>query len=590
MFKKIYRILSRSERKKAGLLIVLSIFMAGMDMVGVASIMPFMALLANPLILEENEILKELYIIMNVGNPESFRLFLGFTVFILLLLSIVTKALISFFQLRFVMSCEMSVSRRLVEGYLYQPYSWFLNKNSSEMGARILTDVQTMIVNGLIPAITLLSQSLVAFAFLALLLYVDPTLAITVGLFLGAIYGIIFKMVSRKLSLIGVERQKKNIERWYALSEAFGGIKEIKLIGLEKIYLTRFFEPARVYAKHQISVSIISQFPRYLMEIVIYGGMLLIVLYLTATRGGFAEAIPIISLYAFVGLRLMSALQQIYGSITQVRSAIPVLDYLYQDLSNLKPVQYSNNSNSIDLQSKISLKDISYTYPEAHKQTLKDISLTIDAGTKIGVVGSTGSGKTTLVDLIIGLLDAQYGTMTIDDIVIQEHNKREWQRIIGYVPQNIYLADDTVKANIAFGIDSKEIDQEAVERASKLANLHDFIVSSLPNKYETFVGERGVRLSGGQRQRIGLARALYHGPKLLVLDEATSALDNITERIVMQSIENLGNDITIIIIAHRLSTVRNCDKIFLLESGELKNHGTYEQLKNTDHIFQKMNS
>ncbi len=564
--------------------------MAGMDMVGVASIMPFMALLANPLILEENEILKELYIIMNVGNPESFRLFLGFTVFILLLLSIVTKALISFFQLRFVMSCEMSVSRRLVEGYLYQPYSWFLNKNSSEMGARILTDVQTMIVNGLIPAITLLSQSLVAFAFLALLLYVDPTLAITVGLFLGAIYGIIFKMVSRKLSLIGVERQKKNIERWYALSEAFGGIKEIKLIGLEKIYLTRFFEPARVYAKHQISVSIISQFPRYLMEIVIYGGMLLIVLYLTATRGGFAEAIPIISLYAFVGLRLMSALQQIYGSITQVRSAIPVLDYLYQDLSNLKPVQYSNNSNSIDLQSKISLKDISYTYPEAHKQTLKDISLTIDAGTKIGVVGSTGSGKTTLVDLIIGLLDAQYGTMTIDDIVIQEHNKREWQRIIGYVPQNIYLADDTVKANIAFGIDSKEIDQEAVERASKLANLHDFIVSSLPNKYETFVGERGVRLSGGQRQRIGLARALYHGPKLLVLDEATSALDNITERIVMQSIENLGNDITIIIIAHRLSTVRNCDKIFLLESGELKNHGTYEQLKNTDHIFQKMNS
>jgi ABC-type multidrug transport system fused ATPase/permease subunit len=590
MLKKIYLILSGSERKQAGILIVMSILMAVIDLLGVASIMPFIAVLASPTVLEENTILKKLFFIVDVGSFEEFRLVLAYIVFFLLLFSILSKALLSYFQLRFVMSCELSISRRLVEGYLHHPYTWFLNKNSTEMGARILTDVQTMISNGLIPSINLISQGLVAIALMSLIIFVDPLLALTSGLTLSLLYGIIYKMASKKLSLIGAERQHRNLERWTALSEAFGGIKEVKAIGLEKIYINRFFGPASIYARLQVTANIIAQFPRYLMEVIIFGGMLLILLFLTASKGGFAEAIPVISLYAFVGLRLMPAMQQIYGSFTQIRATVPVFDLLLEDFSKLHSIDAIDGRGVIDLSKNISLKDVSYTYPGAKKPSLQGISLTVDAGTKVGIVGSTGSGKTTLVDIILGLLDADQGFLEIDGVVIGNQNKRAWQRAIGYVPQYIYLADDTVKANIAFGVESNEIDQEAVERASKLADLHEFIENSLPYKYDTTVGERGVRLSGGQRQRIGLARALYHRPKVLLLDEATSALDNITERQVMQSIQNLGNEITIIMIAHRLSTVRKCDKIILLDSGELKSQGSYEQLKDTDRIFQKMTS
>jgi ABC-type multidrug transport system fused ATPase/permease subunit len=590
MIKKIYLILSGSEKKQAGILIVMSILMAVIDLVGVASIMPFIAVLASPTVLEENAILKKLFLIVDVGSLEEFRLVLAYIVFFLLLFSVFSKALLSYFQLRFVMSCELSISRRLVEGYLHQPYTWFLNKNSTEMGARILTDVQTMISNGLIPSINLISQGLVAIALMSLIIFVDPLLALTSGLTLSLLYGIIYKIASKKLSLIGAERQRRNIERWTALSEAFGGIKEVKAIGLEKIYINRFFDPASIYARLQVTANIIAQFPRYLMEVVIFGGMLLILLVLTASKGGFAEAIPVISLYAFVGLRLMPALQQIYGSFTQIRATVPVFDLLLDDFSLLHSIDAIDGRSVINISNKISLKDVTYSYPGAKKQSLHGITLTINAGTKVGIVGSTGSGKTTLVDIILGLLDADQGFLEIDGVVIGNHNKRAWQRAIGYVPQYIYLADDTVKANIAFGVESNEIDQEAVERASKLADIHEFIENSLPYKYDTTVGERGVRLSGGQRQRIGLARALYHRPKVLVLDEATSALDNITERNIMQSIQNLGNDMTIIMIAHRLSTVRKCDKIILLESGELKSQGNYEQLKDTDHVFQKMTS
>ncbi len=226
----------------------------------------------------------------------------------------------------------------------------------------------------------------------------------------------------------------------------------------------------------------------------------------------------------------------------------------------------------------ITLNNIHYRYPNALRPALDGINLTIPTKSTVGLVGTTGSGKTTTVDLILGLLDAQKGTLEIDGQVITEHNCRAWQRSVGYVPQQIYLADDTVAANIAFGIEAKDIDQTAVERAAKTANLHEFVTNGLPKQYQTTVGERGVRLSGGQRQRIGIARALYHNPQVLILDEATSALDNVTEQAVMEAVHNLGHEITIIMIAHRLSTVKNCDQIVLLEQGRVNARGVYGEL------------
>ena len=274
----------------------------------------------------------------------------------------------------------------------------------------------------------------------------------------------------------------------------------------------------------------------------------------------------------------MPALQQIYSSFTQLTFILPSINKLHNDLKNLESKINYQDENKILFSRKINLNHIYFNYPNSSRTALKDINLTIAANSKVGFVGPTGCGKTTTIDIILGLLKTQKGTLEVDGKIINEKNSRAWQRLIGYVPQNIYLSDDTVIANIAFGEEFENIDQEMVKKVSKIANLHQFIIEEMPKQYFTTIGERGVRLSGGQRQRIGIARALYHNPKVLILDEATNALDNQTEFEVMESISNLDNKITIILIAHRLNTVKNCNKIFLLDKGQLKYEGTYEEL------------
>ena len=301
--------------------------------------------------------------------------------------------------------------------------------------------------------------------------------------------------------------------------------------------------------------------------------------------GSFNNSLPMISLYVFAGYRLMPALQQIYVSFTTISYIGPSLDKLYEDINNLKSIELNQDQGFLSFNKTITLKNINYNYPNTSRTTLKNVNLSIFAKTTVGLIGTTGSGKTTMVDIILGLLEAQMGTLEIDGQIITRQNSRAWQRSIGYVPQHIYLSDNTIADNIALGIDSKNINLEALEKASKIANLHDFVVNELPEKYQTIVGERGVRLSGGQRQRIGIARALYNNPNVLILDEATSALDNQTEQAVMDAINNLGKNITIILIAHRLSTVKKCDKIFLLEDGKLKKEGTFEELIKDNNNF-----
>ena len=586
--KKLLDLLTPPERKRAGLLLGMIFVMATLDVIGVASIMPFMAVLANPKLVQTNVFLNAVYTRLGFTDPQQFLFALGILVFVLLMVSLAFKALTTFAQLRFTLMREYSIGKRLVEGYLHQPYSWFLSRHSAELGKTILSEVATVIGSGMSPMMALIAQGTVATALLALLIMIDPKLAFIVGLTLATAYALIFKATRGYLARIGKERIQANQGRFTAVSEAFGASKEVKVGGLEQACIRRFSDPAQTYARHQASADVISQLPRFALEAIAFGGMLMVVLYLMAESGSFASALPIIALYAFAGYRLMPALQQIYSAITQLRFAGPALDALHADLMSLQPAYPNPSQDTITLKQAMTLSQIQYRYPNAPNLALKSLSLTIPAKSTVGLVGATGSGKTTTVDLILGLLEAQEGTLEVDGQAITEHNRRAWQRAIGYVPQQIYLADDTVATNIAFGLKATEIDQKAVERAAKIANLHEFVVNELPQQYQTTVGERGVRLSGGQRQRIGIARALYHNPQVLILDEATSALDNLTEQAVMEAVHSLGHEITIILIAHRLSTVKACDTIFLLEKGELKAQGTFNELTDTNERFRAM--
>ncbi|MFZ5589807.1 MAG: ABC transporter ATP-binding protein [Pseudomonadota bacterium] len=587
--KKLLDLLTLHERRRSLLLLILILIMALLDVIGVASIMPFMAVLANPELVETNAILATVYAGLDFSDVQSFLFFLGVVVFMVLVVSLAFKALTTYAQLRFTLMLEYSIGRRLIEGYLHQPYTWFLNRHSADLGKTVLSEVHQVIVGAIMPMMTLIAQGAVAIALLTLLLVIDPKLAIIVGVALGIAYGLVFHLMSNFLSRIGSERVVANHIRFTAVSEAFGAAKEVKAGGLENAYIRRFSQPAEIYAKHQASALVVAQLPRFALEAVAFGGMLLVVLYLMAGRGGFAAALPIIALYAFAGYRLMPALQQIYASYSQLRYTSAALDALHADLVSLTPTTpVDPNVVPMKLTRVITLKGIRFTYNNAPQPALHDLTLSIPARSTIGLVGATGSGKTTTVDLILGLLEPDQGSLEVDGVVIDATNRRAWQKCIGYVPQQIYLADDTVAANIAFGLEPGEIDHAAVERAARIANLHDFVVGELPKAYATTVGERGVRLSGGQRQRIGIARALYHNPQVLILDEATSALDNLTEQAVMEAVHNLGHEITIILIAHRLTTVRECDQIYLLRCGHVAAQGTYGELVEGNEIFRAM--
>jgi ABC-type multidrug transport system fused ATPase/permease subunit len=557
------------------------VIMSLLDMISIASIMPFMSVLINPEIIETNIILNTLFKFLGVAGVETEKQFLftlGVLVFLLLIVSIIFKAFVNYAQLRFTNLQEYTISRRLVEGYLNQSYSWFLSRHSAELGKSILSEVGIIIGHGLTPMIELIAKSFVAIVLLSLLIFIDPKIALIAGFTIGIVYGLIYKYSRNYINRIGQERVKANQMRFTAVSDAFGAAKEVKVGGLEKHFIKQFGEPAQTYAKHISSAAIISQLPRYALEAITFGGMLIVILYLMVKSGSFTNAVPILALYAFTGYRLMPTLQGIYVAITQLRFVAPALNTLYEDIKNLKPAITYDSNQMIKLNKNIFLKNIYYDYPNASRTALKNINLCVKANTTVGLVGATGSGKTTVVDIILGLLEAQKGTLEVDGEIISENNRKRWQRSLGYVPQNIYLSDDTIAANIAFGIAYESIDQEAVERAAKIANIHNFIINELDQKYQTTIGERGVRLSGGQRQRIGIARALYHKPQVLILDEATSALDNLTEQAVMDEVYNFEKKMTIFLIAHRLSTVKRCDNIYIINKGEIEEQGAFKQL------------
>ena len=629
VIKKFRDLLDRRERRNAVILFCMILTTGVLEAVGVASVMPFLSVLSNPGVIQEKAYLSWPYNALGFTDTNTFLFFLGIAVFCIVVFGLSFRALTEYFLARYTQMRNYSLSSRLLRSYLSRPYTWFLNRHSADLGKTILSEVGQVINQALIPTAEVIAKGVIVLCLVGMLFVIDPVVALLAAGLLGGSYFVIYLALRRFLSRIGKDRVKANQERFQIAQEAFGGIKEVKAAGLEQGYFRSFLNPARRFAKHQAANRIAGMVPRFFLEALAFGGMLIVILILLAVRGGtLDQVLPTLGVFAFAGMRLLPAMQQVYQNATKLRFGTPALDALYKDMmqgetSTQETISTKRSSDiaPLHLHNHIKLSQVTYTYPGATQPAIDNLDMTIDANTTVGLAGATGAGKTTLGDLIMGLLPPDHGQILVDGQPILEsayspsnlspstHNssndsnsssstdnrqlitdncQRSWQRALGYVPQQIFLADDTVAANIAFGVPAEEIDMQAVERAAKIAELHEFVLQELPNVYETYVGERGVRLSGGQRQRIGIARALYHDPDVLILDEATSALDNLTEKAVMDAVHNLTREKTIILIAHRLSTVQKCDQIFLLEHGRLIGQGTYDQLLNTSQEFRKM--
>lgn len=588
--RKLVAILSPAERRQTYLLLGMFVLMAMLDVAGIASVIPFMAVLASPEIIESNRFLNAAYTALDFEEPIQFLFLLGILVFVALLASIAFKALTTWCIAYVTQMRIYSISCRLVGGYLDKPYEWFLNRHSADLGKEVLSEVQFVVEKGLFPTLRILAHGTVVVAVLAFLIAVDPILAVVVFGVMGGTYALVYLAFRKLIARIGHDRLSANALRFKVLSETLGGIKEIKLSRKELVALKSYDAAAKRFSRTQYITQAVSLLPRYTLEAISFGGILLLVLLLMRQEGKLATVLPVVSVYAFAGYRLIPALQAVYDSATLLRFAEPTIHGLYEDMVWMGATKKVTPTQTAVLVPKQSIKfsKVTYSYPNAEQAALKELSLEIPVSSTVGIVGKSGSGKTTAVDVILGLLRPQSGQLLVDGEGIGADNLPAWQGSLGYVPQQIFLSDDSVAANIAFGSSGEDIDLLAVERAAKAANLHDFVVQELPNGYDTLVGERGIRLSGGQRQRIGIARALYHEPQVLVLDEATSALDNLTEEAVMDAVRRLGGKTTVILIAHRLTTVRDCDHIFILDRGELVGEGGYEELSSNHAGFRAL--
>ena len=564
LFRKLWPLLTPQERRKALLMLALIVLMALAETVSVVSIMPFLTVLGRPEIVHENAWLQRLYQWLGMRDTRSFIVALGLFSMTMVVASSAFKTMTLHLVNRFAHFQRHSLSVRLLSRYLRQPYEFFLSRNPSELTKNVLSEVDQLVFDLLQPLSMLISQGVVVLLMVVLIVAYDPLMALSIIGTVGVLYGAIYLAVRHRLARIGNERQGANASRYQACNEALGGIKDVKVTHTADAWLGTFGRNSREFSRHSASAETVSTSPLYMVEAVGYSGLILIALLLLARNNDIANVLPGLGLYGFAAYRLLPATQIMYRGFARLRFSAAALDNIHRDL-NLVDEAAPTGTDVLAPQREICLRGVRYAYPSAlGKPALDGIDLVIPANTSVGIAGRSGAGKSTLMDILLGLLQPQEGTLLVDDTPITPANVAAWQRAIGYVPQHIYLADASLAENIAFGILREHIDMQSVERAARAAQIHDFIVGELPTGYDTRVGHRGIRLSGGQRQRVGIARALYRDPPVLFFDEATSALDMQTEEAVNDAIRALSGNKTIVVIAHREASLRDCTTVVTL--------------------------
>ena len=566
--KQLWHILSPLDKRKVIYVFILVMGMAFIESAGVISIMPFLAVLSNPNVVESNYYLKQLYDFTGAANKQNFILYLGFLSLFVVICSTVFKIVTQYAVNRFASLQRHYFSTRLLKTYLQQNYEFFIQRNSATLAKNILSEVDQLIWTMILPALTLMSFGVVLLSMVGILLLYDPLMAIATAFVLGLFYASIYMLVRKKLTQIGQEFTQANKERYQTCQEALAGIKDVMINNAEHGYIKQFEESSRVFARHIATRETLGQVPLNVIETVGYGCLIGLAMLLVVSGKEVSHILPVLGLYGFAAYRMLPAAQNMYRAISQIKFSEQVLSVLKPEFAlekdELKHIE-KDSTQYLKFENSIRLENISFAYPNRMESPiLNNFSLEVKKNASLGIVGKSGSGKSTLMDIMLGLLFPQQGKVYIDDVELTANNITQWRDLVGYVPQNIYLADKSIAENIAFGVAKIDIDLKRVEFVARQAQIDDFIQSQLPLGYHTLVGERGVMLSGGQRQRIGIARALYKNPQVLFMDEATSALDTETEQAVNEAIQNLNGKMTMVIIAHRKSAVTQCNQILKL--------------------------
>jgi len=558
------------------LLLLLMFIGMVLEMIGIGLVIPAISLLTHSDYASQYTAL--LPILDALGNPSREVLVIVGT-FGLVTIYLIKNAFLAFLawrQARFAFGVQAQLSQHLFSVYLRQPYTFHLQRNSAQLIRNVINEVGIFTSN-ILAGLTLITELLVLLGLCTLLFFVEPLGTLIVASVLGLAASGFHYFTRGRIARWGEARQLHEGLRIQHLQQGLGGAKDVKLLGRETEFLDKYHVHNALTARvMQLQVTL-QQLPRLWLELLAVIGLAILVLSMLAQGRALEAVLPALGLFAAAAFRLMPSVNRVLNSVQTLRYGLPVVDILHAEFQLATPAFAGKVVHQPPFHSILELDKVYYTYPDAGEPALKDITLTIRRGESVGFVGASGAGKSTLVDILLGLLSPNTGSVKVDGNNIQK-DIRGWQNQIGYVPQSIYLTDDTLRRNVAFGLPNEQIDDAAIKRAIRAAQLEEFF-ATLPDGLETFIGERGIRLSGGQRQRIGIARALYHDPAVLVLDEATSALDSVTERGVIQAVSALHGSKTILVVAHRQSTVEHCDRLYRLRNGTVieERQGIIEQ-------------
>ncbi len=580
-YQKLRKLFSRREKFKLIFLFVMMMIAALLEVAGIGMVPAFVAIVADPQRVLEHERFGPLFVRLGITGSRELLIYGAIALVGIFVIKNIYLLFFHYVKTRFVYARRYLFSLRLMTAYMQAPYTFYLQRNSSELLRNTSGEVNILINNVLLPLLTLLKEMIMSLSIVVFLLLMEPLISLFVIFVMGGIAVLFLTLTQKRMRRYGRMAQTYRKEMIKTARQAFGGIKDARVTNREPFFVSKYKYVAYESSQLQRHKAFIGQIPRPVVETIAVAGVMSIAVVMHLQGRPIANIIPVITLFGVAIVRLMPTVQQMTRLLTDLRYNIYSVNPIYDDLTALKKHSEEFKTDrrrkaKTTLTNAISIRDLHYQYPGSEEQALNGVSLDIPKGKAIAFVGPSGAGKTTIVDVLLGLLEPQKGEILVDGKNIFD-SISAWQQNIGYIPQFIYLSDDSMRRNIAFGIPDEKIDEEKIRRAVEQAQLQE-LVDRLPDGLDTVIGERGTRLSGGQRQRIGIARALYHNPQVMVMDEATSALDNITEQHIIQAIDALKGERTIVMIAHRLTTVMNCDVLYMMDQGKIVDSGTYNEL------------